>query len=963
MLVYLFFFISGAAGLVYELLWVRQLTLVMGGTTHAIATVLASFMAGLAIGSAIGSRYARRLARPLRTYGILEIGIGISAALTPFLFHSTVPLYRALVAQTGLETTLPLQIARFLLSFLILLVPTALMGATLPVLVEFASRRIARYERVPGLLYGLNTIGAALGAAAAGFLLIPHLGRARSMLVVCAANLTLGFLSLALSRLWDRERAEAEPKESDGSPNSVSADGATSSLVMKRRSPFEPYLLVAFVSGLSAMAYQIAWNRLLVVQLGSSTYAFSMILIVFILGLGFGSYMIGLIGERIHRFAFWIAASQTALAITVLLSIPGFSHLPDLVVGWIEESGGAVPSLLKREFFYIARVLFLPTFFMGATLPLVMLAVTRSRGDASTTTGRVYSINTTGTILGSILCGFFLLTSPLGLYGTLVTGAAISGGLALLMFLLGSGHSRRSGLAGAVILIAGFAGAILYTRTAPLERATITAGAYLGEKSPAGTILFYKDGVDATVSVHETEDGNRFLRINGKSDASSLLGDMPTQVSLAQMPLILAKEQEDVLVIGLGAGITVASAALHENVKNLDVLEVSGGVVEAARDYFGRYNRDVLDDPRVRLYRNDGRNHLLLVDRSYDVIISEPSNPWMAGIANLFTREFFELAKSRLREDGVYCQWVHSYSMAPSDFLMIVRTLHEVFPNVTLWQPKYADFLLIAGDEGTDVSAIAARMFEPAIYGDLETIGLEHPSRFLASCLVQSDKLARWVGPGPINTDDNSLLEFSAPFHLHREDSRDIARSLARHQSSPVGSWITDGEENWTRALARLESRSRDGIFQGYALTNSGGMLRTEMLRALDELYATDPNDWRIYFFLNQTLNSLENELAAGRAIDERETRAFVQKMRGRLTAPETGPLSSFEEQVARAGDWLAELEDALSRGERIRAHELAARLRLLQRKAAVREVALEAEIARRLDEITAAMSPLDQSR
>lgn len=707
------------------------------------------------------------------------------------------------------------------------------------------------------------------------------------------------------------------------------------------------------------MAYQIAWNRLLVVQLGSSTYAFSMILIVFILGLGFGSYMIGLIGERIRRYAFWIAVSQAALTITVLLSIPGFSHLPDLVVGWIEASGGAVPALLKREFFYIARVLFLPTFFMGATLPLVMLAVTRSRGDASATTGRVYSINTTGTILGSILCGFFLLTSPLGIYGTLVTGAAISGGLALLVFLFGSGHSRQSGLIGAVLLIAGFTGAILYTRSVPLERATITAGAYLGEKSPAGTILFYKDGVDATVSVHETEDGNRFLRINGKSDASSLLGDMPTQVSLAQMPLILAKEQEDVLVIGLGAGITVASAALHENVKSLDVLEVSGGVVEAARDYFGRYNRDVLDDPRVHLYRNDGRNHLLLVDRTYDVIISEPSNPWMAGIANLFTREFFELAKSRLREDGVYCQWVHSYSMAPSDFLMIVRTLHEVFPNVTLWQPKYADFLLIAGNEGADVSAIAARMFEPAIYEDLEMIGLEHPSRFLASCLVQSDKLARWVGPGPINTDDNSLLEFSAPFHLHREDSRDIARSLARYQSSPVGSWITDDKSNWTRALGSLERRSRDGIFQGYALTNSEGMLRTEMLRALDELYATDPNDWRIYYFLNQIFGSLENELASGRAVDERETRAFVEKMRAQITPPETGPLSSFEDQMARAGDWLAELEDAVSRGERIRAHEMAARLRLLRQKAEGRNTTLDADLAHRLDEITASLPPL----
>lgn len=958
MLVYLFFFFSGAAGLVYELLWVRRLTLVMGGTTHAVATVLASFMAGLAIGSAIGSRYAHRMPRPLRAYGYLEIGIGLSAALTPFLFQSTLPIYRALVAQQGLETTFLLQVVRFLLSFLILLLPTAFMGATLPVLVEFASRRIARYERVPGLLYGLNTIGAALGAAAAGFFLIPHLGRSRSMLVVCAANLTLGVLSLALSRVWDRDRSAVREPESNVGSGATQA-GIPATTKSTRRPAFEPYLLVAFISGLSAMAYQIAWNRLLVVQLGSSTYAFSMILIVFILGLGFGSYWIGLIGERIQRHAFWIAVSQAALAITVLLSIPGFSQLPDLVVGWIEASGGAVPSLLKHEFFYIARVLFLPTFFMGATLPLVMLAVTRSRGDASATTGRVYSINTAGTILGSILCGFFLLTSPLGIYGTLVTGASISGGLALFVFLFGRGHSRRMGITAAMILIAGFAGAVFYTQGAPLEKATITAGAYLGEKSPAGTILFYKDGVDATVSVHETEDGNRFLRINGKSDASSLLGDMPTQVSLAQMPLVLAKEQQDVLVIGLGAGITVASAALHKNVKNLDVLEVSNGVVEAARDYFGRYNREVLSDPRVRLYRNDGRNHLLLVDRTYDVIISEPSNPWMAGIANLFTREFFELAKSRLHEDGVYCQWVHSYSMAPSDFLMIVRTLQEVFPNVTLWQPKYADFLLIAGNEGADVSAIASRMFEPAIYEDLETIGLEHPSRFLASCLVQSEKLLRWVGPGPINTDDNSLLEFSAPFHLHREDSRDIARSLARYQSSPVGSWIADADSNWTRSLGNLERKSRDGIFQGYALTNSSGMLRTEMLRELDRLYATDPNDWRIYYFLSQTLTSLEGELASGRVVDERETRAFVTRMRARLTEPETGPMTSFEDQVARSSSWLAELEEAIARDERIRAHELAARLRLVLRKAKEQELPFDRDVASRLDEIASTMRPL----
>jgi len=922
MILYVLFFLSGAAGLVYELLWVHRLTLIMGGTTHAITTVLAAFMGGLAIGSFLAGRRAARLASPLRAYGLLEIAIGLSALLIELGFYGAVPFYRWIYNLVGPEHMVPLHAVRFLVSALLLLLPTAFMGATLPILIEHGVRKDARFGNVTGTFYGINTIGAAGGAALAGFFLIPELGRHGALFVAVLGNLSLGVLALLLRERLERGIAAARADAGRDASETPTPGAAMGSLIRGL------VLVTVGVSGFAAMAYQIAWTRILLVQVGSSVYAFTSVLVVFIIGLGIGAFAIGLTAHRIRRPVFVLGIAEAALGLSALWILPRFAGLSANVVEWLRTIGSTGSDFLVKQFLYIFATLLVPTLVLGMVFPLVVYSVTRMHREASRNVGIAYAINTAGTILGSIIAGFFLLAGPPGIAGTIGIAVALSVllGIALLLADRRAPLALRLGALAVLLVLLAFRWDA--ARRHPLDRATLTAGAFLGSLGDSGTILYYRDGPDATVSVHE-HAGGRTLRINGKPDASTGVTDMPTQVTLAQFPLLLAAKPERVLVVGLGGGVTMASAASHSRVRSVDVLEISDAVIEAARTYFGPYLRGAFDDPRVRILRNDARNHLLLAPERYDVIISEPSNPWLAGIPNLFTKEYFKLARSRLDPGGVYCQWLQSYGMAPGDFLLVVRSLLAVFPNVSLWQGQHNDFLLIAREENESIplDTLARRMLEPEVYRDLETIGLEHPGRFLGACLADHAELEAWAGEGPINTDNNGLLEFSAPLQRLRKDSPKIAASLARRAGRPLDSLLlADPESADHRSVLDLAQRNRQAIYAIYEASvpapDPGSLYRVAR-----KLHRLDPADWRAYRMVQGVVDILERERPGGIPPSNEETR-FFESVRA-LPEPATGPVTPEATKRGRVGAWIEEARPALDEGRAIDARELLARASL----------------------------------
>jgi len=781
-LLLLFFFTSGACGLVYELVWTRQLALIFGGTTYAISTVLVAFMGGLGGGSLVAGRLAPRLARPIRGYAVLEILIGLYALAVPLLLSLAEPLYRSLYPAAA-ASPLALTAARFAIGAVVLFIPSAMMGATLPLLVHVVSARGRAAGSTVGLLYGVNSLGAVCGVLATAFLLIPSFGVTAASRVAVAGNILVGVLALLLLREGaapvGAETAERKPKR---------AAPAVALTAPLRRAVFALIL----VSGFTAMVYQVAWTRALVLSIGSSTYAFSLILAAFILGIAAGSLLITPIVERLRdplRAIAWVEIGIGALAVLIL---PAYNLAPRVVYKLVQEHGDNIDALLAVEFALIVAITLGPTLLMGALFPLAVRALSAARGDAAGTTGNAYAWNTLGNILGAFCAGFlFIRSEVLGAHGSIVVAGLMNvvAGAGLIILVSGPSASalKRFGplIAGLALLsvsVQAFGG---------WDAAALNSGAFLGSDPPGALeknneLLYVGDGPDMTVVVRQgrgERSEERFsLAVNGKTDASTSPTDMMTQILIGHLPIVLTPSPREVCVIGLGSGVTLGSVAAYDAVQRIDCVEISEQVIYAANEYFAPFNRGILSgqDPRIRLFAADGRNHLLLNEATYDVIISEPSNPWIAGVANLFTHEFFQLARSRLRPGGTLCVWMHGYRMSIDNFQLVVRTLGASFAHISIWEMAPADYAILATDSEERVPAaeVLSRLAAPAVREDLFRVAIARPEQLLGRAVAGGQTLRAWVGPGELHTDDNARLEFSAPRQLYRMNPEPIIRAL-----------------------------------------------------------------------------------------------------------------------------------------------------------------------------------------
>ena len=803
------FFASGVSGLVYQVVWVRELVLVFGATTFAVSTVLTAFMGGLALGSYYFGRRSETVERPLRLYGLLEIGIGLYGLAVPLIFDALPGIYHYFWRWQ--LSFFALSIVRFVFATLVLIIPTALMGATLPVLSSFYARDIGRIGLRVGFLYALNTFGAVLGAAATGFLLIPALGMNAATSTAAAMNILLGIVALTVSR-----KAEAIRTAHDIAPE-IAVAPETSHRVSSPESDAQrtqiTIVIAGFaVSGFVALSYEVIWSRVLALIIGSSVYAFSIMLTTFLVGLAAGAMIAARLADRIGRPVRMFAFIEVAIGLTSLIGAYLFNDLPYVFVQlyrWVDS--GAFGFLLFARFLIASFVMIVPTFLLGSLFPLVVRIISSRKLARTTgrTVGDAYAANTVGAIAGSFASGFILIPW-LGLLGSLKLCVVLNFFIAAAAFIASTRrpsekHARPKRLNVSAML--GVSASVLLTMVVvlgepPWDHEVMSSAVYryapsLTDKSKPelfdflkkgqGDTIFYKEGITATVAVQRQGSG-LVLKVNGKPEASTA-GDMPTQILIGALPLLVRERTDDVLLIGLGSGVTLGTIEQFP-VQRVTCVELEPAVIEASR-HFEEVNNRPLEDPRLRMISNDGRNFIYTTDEKFDVIVSEPSNPWVTGVANLFTLEYFKRGAERLKDDGLFSQWLQIYEMAPEDVRTLIATFRAAFPVVYLFRGAEGDLMLLGSksERRLDLSILRSHLDNKKSGAELRRIGASRAADVISRFYMGPHEVTRLSAGARLNTDDNALIEFNAPRRVGTAEET-VARNvkqLIAHAASPLG--------------------------------------------------------------------------------------------------------------------------------------------------------------------------------
>lgn len=776
------FFLSGATGLIYEVLWARMLGLVFGATTLAVSTVLAAFMGGLAIGSGMAGRRGAAVKRPIRAYGLIEIGIALYALAVPFLFTFVDNLY-AIIWQQFHPGFFAFSIWRFLLSCVMLLVPTALMGATLPILSAALLNSSGPRSTSITRLYTRNLAGAICGTIVAGFFLLPTFGVRATIYLAAFINILIGIVSIVADRRMEFHSSPGKdptttyaehPQPVETSPAAATGDARF-------------WMACAFISGFVTIATQVAWTRLLTMIVGSSTYAFSIVVALFLMGLAAGSLVIARMSRatELRETVLWV---ELLTAGSIFLSLVIGNQIPGLLINaGLRFQISSWAGLLTLQILSVALLILLPAFFMGMVMPLVLVWAGSKRNDESVRlVGRSYAVNTLGAIAGAFIAGFVLVPK-------LTTRFTIIFAAVLCVVVAGTAYQpkidardrdlRRAMAAGLTLTLI----LLLFVAAPRLNLADLSIGAYdslvrVLAKS-RGTVedgnaqrqgpeihqlLMYEEGPTATVSVRKDWDITS-MAINGRTNASDR-EDMPTQVMLGQLPLLLAPRLNNALIVGYATGVT-AGAILQSPIESVECIELEPATVNGSR-YFEHVNNRPLNDRRLHLIIDDARTYLRVIPTRYDMIVSEPSHPWVPGVANLFTREFFQLGRDRLNDDGVFVQWVQIYQLSTDSLRSVLATFHETFPYVLVFRVQGAwkgkDLLLVGSKNPLTLDRIKERIGDSRIAAELGRLNLNSEAEVRTWYVCDEKQLGPAVAGAVINTDDNMHIETTAPREAFR---------------------------------------------------------------------------------------------------------------------------------------------------------------------------------------------------
>ena len=773
------FFLSGTSALIYQMLWLRLIGLVFGVTVYAVSTVWAVFMAGLALGSILGGRAADRVSRPLVCLGVAEALIAVTALATPLGLDLLQRMYGAL--QPSLSSSLvTLTAARLAMSCAVLIVPSSLMGATLPLIVKSSVMRAEGFGGRVSVLYATNTAGAIAGSLTAGLVLIPRVGIRGSFLVAAVLNGIVAIVAILVgSRMAAVDlpaKAGSHPTEHEGltsanpdsvaslNPDSVASGfsrpwtelGTALSWSKGRKDAAAAVVLWVFaLSGFISLALEVVWFRATTLFLRPTVYGYAMMLAAVLGGIALGSYAAAPLlrrratswGER--QWLMTLAWLEAGIAVAALLSFAVLRFIPQVMA----TIGPAVSSLIGSYLAYqfiVSFIVILPTMILcGAAFPIGLhlwtTAGSHGHGDEGSRIGTFYSLNVSGAILGSLGTGFILLPR-LGSLQTLIAlaGCALLSALALLTV---SKRPAALRAISAVVMIAVFA-LTAWTTPDPFD-------AFLAQRYPGQHIVWQREGVQATVSVHQERGGTYALNVSGNNQASTSGATPRVHQRIGNLPMTVHPDPQRALVIGLGGGATAGALSEHTGV-NVDVVELSREVTQAADLFFGPINFNVLRKPTVKLHVDDGRNFLMLTSSRYDVITADVIHPIHAGSGNLYSAEYFRLARRALKPDGVVVQWVAG---TDAEYKMIARTFLSVFPETTLW----GDGTLMLGS----VEPLRLRREDlewklqiPRRREMIASLGVKSFEDLLTLFVAGPDELRHFVGDGPILTDDKPMVEY-----------------------------------------------------------------------------------------------------------------------------------------------------------------------------------------------------------
>lgn len=761
------FVISGATSLVYQVVWVRMLSLFFGSDVYAAAIMLSVFMGGLALGSWAAGAVADRIGKPLVIYGACEILIGLSALLFPEVLSAFRGTYQAIYRDSFESAPYLYHSFRIVVAAVTLLVPTALMGATLPLIVRQFAQRDDVLGRQVGVFYAVNTLGALLGAVLTGFVLLPSLGVSSTVTGTVVLNLSIGVIALVLGIRLPRVPA---------SPRAAAATVAANGRV----------LVVMAVSGFAALALEVVWMRILTQSFSATVYAFSIMLASFLFGIFYGSHLAsGSIdadpdpAASLASLEVWLGGSVAVLAI-LTYAVPSF--FGQLLWRLAAVTGGmfGVSSIVAQAFVALVLIL-VPALLLGATFPFAVKAFTRGIDERSLGTGRIYAANTAGGVAGA-LAGAMVMLPAVGARGSLVVIAVIFLGNGV--FLARSTASRRAvkHLIGPAVLVAVSAAVVAIV---PRQIAV-----NFNLQNMAGTTLVYHgEGVSQTVDILRGASGNTTMMVNGNIEADTTYIQRRHFILKAHLPLLLQAHPRDLAVVGLGLGITLRAATRHPGIESIRLVELSPEMVEAhrsLRDLTGA----VLDDPKIRLRIDDGRNFMAMSDEQFDMITADPIHPRITGVGYLYTREYYEQIKKHLRPGGIVVQWMPMYNISRESFDVAFRTFVSVYPNATFWYVRGHGLLVGTADPfAIDYPVLAARFADQKVTEDFATIDMTSPEDFLGTLLMDTAHVESYLarnGSRTLNTDDNAYLEYQTPFEfLDRTES--IVEALL-----PFAGWDVD---------------------------------------------------------------------------------------------------------------------------------------------------------------------------
>ena len=780
-IVWLIFIFSGASGLIYQVIWMRQLTLVFGSTVFATSTVLTAFMGGLALGSYYFGKKIDESTRkdevtsPLRMYALLEAGIGAFCLVWPLILTVLGALY-VLIHRNVTSEFYTLSLIRFVLTFGVLLIPATLMGGTLPVLTRFFVKRLEQLGTNIGILYALNTFGAVVGTVAAGFFLIEALGILWTLGVGIAINFGVAVIALVLAR--KASAIETEATEQQTEPEDV-PDPPERRLV----------LWGIGISGFCALAYEVLWTRIMVFFLGSTTYAFATMLAAFLFGIAVGSMVFARWVDRIKQPIAVFGVIQLGIGLFALILMPAFEEL----YGMSRVLQSTFGSSRFWTFFSCFLVMSLPTFLMGASFPIVTKIYTGSARQLGKSIGNVYAVNTVGSILGAFCAGFILIPL-LGIRPSIVLTVALNSGIGCLIVWRGSGQTETGrqllqGVSVAMpVLNAGLAVILLLTVNQPL----FLKSAIFKTQRPGDTLVDYNEEVDATVTTLKDDEGVYRLYVDTNQAADASRWDSPSHRVIAHLPLLLHPRPKRALVVGFGMGLTSHSITQHG--VTVDAIELSGGVISAAQKHFTHINGNVFESPLFNYKLNDGRNHILMTQKKYDMISTGIIHPLVsAGSSNIYTADFYRLCRRILERGGIMCQWVPLHRLPEAHYKMIVRTFIEVFPETTLWYKYTPDFVILIGTLEPltiDYKNFIARSKIASIREGLAADDLDGMS-LLDSFMMGPETVRKYVGVGPIHTDNRPRLEFFRGADLVGTTTQNVS-GMAEHRERVRPPYLTN---------------------------------------------------------------------------------------------------------------------------------------------------------------------------